>query len=286
MICANTDRARALHRLVALLAFAAPLALAMPVHAADMADDFFTLRGPVSEARVRWDGFQLGGFVGYSNLQSDFTKATRDPLSRMLRELTLQDENHISDWQVLGSDGATGRSYGGYIGYNWQLDGIVVGLDAAYNYTRGMTTTSGPETLARNTVVQSSGTSYNVAITGESMLTLHDWATLRARVGYPMGQFMPYAFAGGAVGRFDYRTTTTVVVVQDPAGTPVTLGPITETKQKTNAISPGVTAGLGVDISLLPNMYLRAEYEFTGFAEMAGIRPTVQTGRVGLGFRF
>ena len=60
----------------------------------------------------------------------------------------------------------------------------------------------------------------------------------------------------------------------------------TEVRFKNGAFSPGVAAGLGVDISLMPNLYLRAEYEFVGFAEIEGIRPTIQTGRVGVGFRF
>jgi hypothetical protein len=33
-------------------------------------------------------------------------------------------------------------------------------------------------------------------------------------------------------------------------------------------------------------MYLRAEYEFNAFLELAGITPMTHTGKVGLGFRF
>ena len=284
MICVNTARARRLASGIALLT----IIVAAPgdgARAADLFDDFTTLRGTVSGGRVRWDGFQLGGHVGYVGAQTDFSSATRDGVKQILRQSTLEDEDVPSDWPVLGSKDNTGRSYGGFIGYNWQLDSVVVGIDAAYNYTDGITTRDGPTSL-RRTVTLADGSVNDVRISGRSSLTMHDYAALRARAGYPMGQFMPYAFLGAAVGRFDYSTRTTVRVIQDPSGTPTVYGPFTERERKTDAITAGVTMGLGVDIAILPNMYLRAEYEFNAFMELAGILPITHTGKVGLGFRF
>ena len=43
-----------------------------------------------------------------------------------------------------------------------------------------------------------------------SQMKLIDYGTLRGRAGYAFGQFLPYAFFGGAVGRFNYSTSTTV----------------------------------------------------------------------------
>jgi outer membrane immunogenic protein len=180
----------------------------------------------------------------------------------------------------LGTGGNTGAAYGGFIGYNWELDSIVVGIDAAYNYTTGITTRSGPSTLSR-VVTTSDSTTWTISINGRSRLTLQDWATLRARVGAPMGQFLPYAFLGASVARFDYRTRTTVSA---SSGGPTFTR--TGTEAESDAFSPGLTTGLGVDIAILPNMYLRAEYEFNAFMELAGIRPITHTGKVGLGFRF
>jgi outer membrane immunogenic protein len=62
--------------------------------------------------------------------------------------------------------------------------------------------------------------------------------------------------------------------------------PINGVEAKEGAFNPGLTTGLGVDIAILPNMYLRAEYEFNAFLELAGITPMTHTGKVGLGFRF
>src|SRR5687767_3896583 len=145
MTCVNTARARRLASGIALLT----IAVAAPVEgvrAADLFDDFTTLRGTVSGGAVRWDGFQLGGHIGYVGAQTDFSSATRDGVKQILRQSTLEDEDVPSSWPVLGSKDNTGRAYGGFIGYNWQLDSIVVGVDASYNYTAGITTRDGPTT--------------------------------------------------------------------------------------------------------------------------------------------
>jgi opacity protein-like surface antigen len=279
MTCVNTARARRLASGIALLT----ITVSAPVEgarAADLFDDFTTLRGTVSSGRVRWDGFQLGGHVGYVNSRTDFSHATRNTVEDFLRVTTIENEDPPSEWPVLGTAGNTGVAYGGFIGYNWELDSVVVGIDAAYNYTNGITTSSGPSTLSR-VVTTSDGTTWAISVNGRSRLTLEDWATLRARVGYPMGQFLPYAFLGGAVGRFDYRTRTSVSA---SSGGPTFTR--TRTEAESDAFSPGLTMGLGVDIAILPNMYLRAEYEFNAFLELAGITPMTHTGKVGLGFRF
>lgn len=70
-----------------------------------------------------------------------------------------------------------GGMLGGQIGYNWQMGGIVFGVEG--DYSRGNLT----ETVRDGNYITQ---------TGEI-----DWTgTLRARVGLPMGNFMPYLTAG------------------------------------------------------------------------------------------
>jgi len=279
MTCVNTARARRLASGIALLT----IAVSAPVEGAratDLFDDFTTLRGSVSGGRVRWDGFQLGGHIGYVNSKTDFGHATRETVESIENVTTLANEDPPSEWQVLGKGSQTGRSFGGYIGYNWELDSVVVGIDGTYNYTDGITTRGRGSLGPGRIVTTSDGNTWTVDIRGRSSLTMHDYATLRARVGYPMGQFLPYAFLGGAVGRFDYRTRTIGSVT---SGATIAFD---RTQAKESAVSPGLTTGLGIDIAILPNMYLRAEYEFNAFLELAGITPITHTGKVGLGFRF
>jgi opacity protein-like surface antigen len=52
---------------------------------------------------------------------------------------------------------------------------------------------------------------------------------------------MPYAFLGGAVGRLNYSVSHNDVV----------------TDAKDNAYTAGFVAGVGIDVALLPNVFLR-----------------------------
>jgi outer membrane immunogenic protein len=51
-------------------------------------------------------------------------------------------------------------------------------------------------------------------------------------------------------------------------------------------VTGGGTVGLGVEVSILPNMFLRAEYEYVILAPVSGTRMNMQTGRVGIGMKF
>ena len=128
-----------------------------------------------------------------------------------------------------------------------------------------------------------------LTITAQSSLKLIDYATMRARAGYAFGQFLPYAVVGAAVGRFNYSNTATVTVTSDaPQRPPLTaLRSGTDTQSsKDNAIVGGFVAGLGMDVALLPNVFLRGEWEFVAFAPVGGIRANINTGRVGIGLKF
>ena len=61
-----------------------------------------------------------------------------------------------------------------------------------------------------------------------------------------------------------------------PPPAPYTYGPITENNDKDNAIVGGFTVGLGMDVAILPNVFLRGEWEFVGFAQVNGIRTSDQ----------
>jgi opacity protein-like surface antigen len=149
---------------------------------------------------------------------------------------------------------------------------------------------SASDTIRRQ--VTTSDTFVNsVDITAQSSLKLIDYATMRVRAGYAYGQFLPYAVLGAAVGRFNYATTATTTVSGNSTTIPPpnnVYGPHTDvqTKAKDGAIVGGFVVGLGMDVAILPNMFLRGEWEFVGFAPVSGIRTGINTGRVGVGMRF
>lgn len=249
------------------------------------------LRGSYSEPTrsIRWDGINLGVHLGVSNMNTDFGNSSSSLIAYSLRNTTLQNEFQPSTWTTLPSNTTNGRQYGGFLGYAVQWDELVLGIDGAYNRPSTMES-SASDTIARQ--VTTSDTFVNqVNITSSSSLKLVDYATIRARAGYAFGQFLPYAVIGGAVGRFNYaNSATTITSGNSPSIAPPnnTYGPVTDTQSdsKDNAIVGGFVVGLGMDVALLPNVFLRGEWEFVAFAPVGGIRANLNTARVGLGVRF
>lgn len=136
--------------------------------------------------------------------------------------------------------------YGGFLGYSAQWDELVLGIEGAYNRASSLSATGVNGLLS-------------------STFKLVDYGTLRARAGYAFGQFLPYAFFGAAAGRVNYAT---------PSAT------------RDNGYTAGFTTGLGIDVAVLPNVFVRAEYEYVLFAPIGGVRASVNTARAGIGVRF
>lgn len=141
--------------------------------------------------------------------------------------------------------------YGGFIGYNAQWDRLVLGIEGGYNRFNSLSATSDTGSLS-------------------STFKIVDYATLRGRAGYAYGHFLPYMFLGGAVGRVNYQNSTSGVV----------------TSSQDNAYAGGFAAGLGLDLAILPNVFLRAEYEYVLFTQVGGVRASTNTARAGVGIRF
>jgi outer membrane immunogenic protein len=227
-----TSRSKNRRRCVGAAAGAALLIMAAVgrAGAADIDDSY--LRGPyepVAERPVNWDGFYLGGQVGYSSMVVDFTKTL--------------------DTEELPNQTTDSTTYGGFLGYNWQVDpNLVLGLD--FGYTR-------PSSLSTSTSLNTDTASYRLV----------DYGTFRGRAGYAFGQFLPYAELGLAVGRIDYTVSSTAA-------------------SQDNAYALGFVGGLGIDIAILPNVFVRGEWEYAYFTPVKHIASSVNTARVGIGVRF
>ena len=117
----------------------------------------------------------------------------------------------MSTWPVLGSGGSDAVGYGGFVGYNTQWQDLVLGLEGNYTHTAFATTASfSPISRQAGRIVTAGGTQYSVNLTGTGQLTITDYASLRARGGWVLGNFLPYGFAGLAIGRGNYSVTTQV----------------------------------------------------------------------------
>jgi outer membrane immunogenic protein len=281
--------------LLRLRSFAGRLALcvllaAISAAGASAADlDGTSLRGSYSNlfgnGPVRWDGWNFGGQIGYSSMATDFGNSNSSEIAYILRNTTIENEDAPSSWTTLPNASAENSQWGGFLGYSWQDEQLVYGVDLAFNHVSKLQS-SASDALSR--IVTTSDTNvHNVTIQSSAYINLLDYGTLRARVGYAFGQFLPYAFMGAAVGRFDYASSATVTddITSGPqAGT--NFGPESQSNGKTNAYDGGFDVGLGIDVAVLPNVFVRGEYEYIAWAPLDGMRTSTSTLRAGIGVRF
>lgn len=152
-----------------------------------------------------------------------------------------------------GKFDVSGGIAGGTIGYNWQNGLYVFGIEGDYSWANvnGSTT----------------------AVCGVSCSSeLRSLGTVRARLGYAAGQFLPYVTGGYAFG--DLRRG---------------FGGTSDSKT-----ADGWTAGAGIETILAPHWTVKAEYLYVDFGKnnvpIAGFPTTVdfQTHivRAGLNYRF
>lgn len=267
---------------VAVAALAA-VSLAAEARAADMEESF--LRGTFLPEYVNWSGYNFGVHYAMTSAHSDFGNATGNQVAYLLRNTTLENESQPSTWTALPATDATGRGWGAFLGYTTQSDKLILGLDLTYTSLKLTNTASD---AMRRITSTSDGLSNDVTIAALSSMTLRDYGTVRGRIGYALGQFAPYATLGVAAGRVSYTTSSTVTAIGtvNTGGTPYNYGPVTATEGKDNTFVAGFTAGLGLDVAILPNIFLRAEWEFIAFSPVNKIRTTVNAGKIGIGMKF
>ena len=117
-------------------------------------------------------------------------------------------------------------------------------------------------------------------------MRITDYATARLRAGWVVDNVLPYAMIGLAVGRAEisrYATATGTPVNPPGTGTPFTR---TEGTFNSSMLTWGYSAGLGADWLIVPDVFVRAEYEFVKFLLVSDFRSQVHNGRLGLGVRF
>jgi opacity protein-like surface antigen len=259
-----------------------------------------TLGGPPAllaapPAFTGWGGVYFGGQVGYSSSGVDFSNGVNDLSSFIVRNSIF--EAMASNFSVLPKVTANAASYGWFVGYNSQWEGAMLGLEVNYNRTNIGPGASGAETLRIASDASAPPGHHFVYdpfnVSGVAGFRITDFATLRARAGWTVGQFMPYAFLGAAVVRADVFRSATVSYTRtdfpdltNPPTPPLptqSFGPVTQTDAKTGAFSYGYAAGLGLDFCLMPNVFVRGEWEFI---EVRSMRATINTVRSGIGVKF
>lgn len=248
---------------IVLAAALAGLAPGGQAQAADM------LRGPYagdqqpSRATVAdWGGIYAGVHVGASVGTADprrFASTHRNALTAS-PAMPVSIAATVSGMVGLRDTSATKFSYGAFIGANWQWDDVVLGIEG--DYTRSDLRLRNSTTSAQ-TYSPAAGTEYDLRVTSTSNVRVQDWATLRARIGWSAGMFMPYITGGFALGSVRSQTSanaawdrySTVVLPR----TYVDSGSVTSVLTR-NGIAFGHAIGAGIDMQLMPGAFLRGEY--------------------------
>jgi outer membrane immunogenic protein len=244
---------------------------ALEAHAADLGDSFLRGSNTVIAAPngTRWDGFYIGGHVGMSVPGIDFTKNTGD-LRGVMAGTGVTSTTVTTP---LGNQDSTSKHFGGFVGYQQQWDGAVIGVEASYNWIdKALTATN---SMSGGFVPPANF--YSAA--GSETARIIDYGTLRVRGGWAAGMFMPYATFGVAVGRMDINRS----VVVTPTGA-AALPPVSQ--DLVNQFGYGYAAGLGVDFCLMTNLFARAEYEYVQFPDFQGLNVHIHNVRVGAALKF
>jgi outer membrane immunogenic protein len=262
-------------------------------HAADLSD-LPILRGGFTEglsnSRVNWSGVYVGGTVSRGSADMDFTNAGQDLLAKLLNNVDLETQFNISKWPVGEKSHMAGTGFGGFAGYNLQWTDAVLGVEL--NYTHGALFGHSFGSQARSFQFP---TDYltTASISSSSSMRLTDYGSLRVRGGYAIGSFLPYGFAGVAIGQADinreadaslfYRYVGAVTPTQ-PAKP--NIGPTFDslTDNRNSHLVTGFAAGLGFDWMMCAGLFMRAEWEYLRFTST--VDTTVNTARLGLGYKF
>jgi outer membrane immunogenic protein len=268
--------------------------LALPASA--FAGDFDILRGMQSVGYpnyYNWSGFYAGGQIGFGDAYGNFSNATSGIISEALRITTLESQFSPSSWPVLGSATNDRTMWGGFLGYNMQWQDVVLGVEGNYNETQ-FSLVAPITPIGRITPADSNGIPWTVVFSGSGSAQDIDYGTLRFRGGYVLGNFMPYGFAGFAMGKADITVSSTGYA----EGNAPTSGPCSiantppcylitwnKTDSQTSLIY-GFTVGGGLDVAVTPNIFVRGEFEYTQFVPVSNIVLWVASARVGAGFKF
>lgn len=215
-----------------VFAFATAAAVWSPASAADLGDYDRGYKGykdygdpiVVPQGYFSWTGFYIGGHLGYG-------------------WGTSSSANRSGVGNGDAFDGASGFTIeprgwlgGVTLGYNWQTDAFVFGVEGDLGYL-------GAEDSQR------SSTAFTSADYG-------GYGTLTARIGYSDDRWLFYGKGGAAFADIENRAGAVVGGVNDASDF-----------TKNHDVHTGWALGGGVEFAFQPNMSLKAEYLYMDFGD-------------------
>lgn len=265
--------------------------------AADMPDFLRGSFAPVPVVR-NWDGWYVGGQVDYSTANIDLSHSSQSITDFILRNTVIRVP--VSQLELFGRHHSQGTGFGGFVGRNWQWEDVVLGVEANYVHLNGVSAfeqnaigrridNPGGQTLPAGHTDE-----FNVTLAGNASLLVKDVVTFRGRAGWACGNFLPYMFGGLAVGRLAvFRSVSLNGVETDinnnvnPATTTlISLVSMSQTDARGNNYTAGWTAGLGTEIAVFGNLFARVEWEYVRFVSVKGMQSEMNSGHLGVGYKF
>jgi opacity protein-like surface antigen len=251
---------------------------------------------PTPPTFTRWRGVYAGGQLGYSAEGANFGNGVNDLAAFTVRNTVL--EPVVRNLATLPKANSSGNNYGGFFGYNTHWEGSILGFEINYSRVSVNVGSSAdiPPLLISNDTGAPAGHHfvYGLNESGSVTVRITDLATFRARAGWIAGQFLPYAFFGVAVARADVSRSATVTWSRtdslDPTGLPPALNvppnAHTQTDVQNGGFYYGYAAGIGMDVFVMPNAFLRGEWEFVQVPNVKGMAVNMNNLRLAVGVKF
>ncbi len=272
--------------------------VATPGLAADL--DASWLRGSSSFAAdppryQRWSGLYGGGQIGEDFRGVDFRSSAGAALGSIMAQDSALSSLPVSQMPVLPALAKTSPIFGGFLGYNYQIDDVVLGYEANFNWAN-MSASAASQQSRSYTETLNAHTYAPVAITvtNSAKITLNDYGSFRVRGGWAYGSFLPYMFAGVSVAQVDTARAVNVFytatdVTPQTAGVPALVnlgGNYTQGDQSRGKYVFGFSGGAGIDYALTRNVFLRGEVEYLQLSSSNDIKLNTTSVRAGAGLKF
>lgn len=236
------------------------------------------------EPIVRWQGGYFAGYAGTASARFDGSGAVGDIIARELRNTNIENEMGVSSWLDPDIPDAEETVYGVLAGYNFQFGETILGIEA--DATIGRLNSAGSDQMARSRRL-TSGYFAQVDASGTNGAEVESWATLRARAGYTLGAFLPFVTAGVAIGQYETTSTARVITSEtDNAPNPDLSFDSGVQSRTASGVAFGVAGGVGLDVALTQNVFLRGEWQHVFFPDANGVEVGINTWRGAAGVKF
>jgi outer membrane immunogenic protein len=288
------------------------IATASPALAADYDDSW--LRGPqvIGAAPTPpprlyriWAGVYGAVQVGEDFHAADFRAVPNAPIQTAINQDGILNSisGTLPGMAALPQVNSNGPSYGGFVGYNWQIDDVVFG--AELNANRSQFNQNVAKDSSGAFIINNGGYLFaptNVTVDSRATLAMSDYFTLRGRLGWAMGNFLPYIVAGVAFTQVDssrfteftyfgrcINTATAICPIETNPNPPHNLtiaGDYPFSNMSHGKYVLGFDGAVGMDYLVTRYLFVRGEVEYVNLGSPNDIRLSTISARTAIGLRF